>query len=157
ALLDAALHALEYLDPGREATSEQVRLPFAWAGLRLHAVGATIARVRIVAIGPDAYELTLTDPDGQLVCTVESLTLRPIARDRLLAANTGTHDMLFGVDWTPIREPARTNVWQDWVEWPTAYESATTSESGTVPESGTASAAVLRCEERSGVTDGTPL
>src|SRR5262249_31145205 len=31
ALLDAALHALEYLDPGREATSEQVRLPFAWA------------------------------------------------------------------------------------------------------------------------------
>src|SRR5262249_27290639 len=88
ALLDAALHALEYLDPGREATAEQVRLPFAWAGLRLHAVGATIARVRIVAIGPDAYELTLTDPDGQLVCTVESLTLRPIARDRLLAANT---------------------------------------------------------------------
>jgi amino acid adenylation domain-containing protein len=142
ALLDAALHALEYIDPDREATPDEVRLPFSWAGIRLHAVGASVLRVRIVAIGADTYELTLTDPDGQLVCTVEALTLRPISRGRLRAAGAGTHDTLFGLDWTPITQPAPASARPEWAEW------------RSVSESGTAGAAVLRCANGSVVTDG---
>ena len=89
ALLDAAWHTLEYAEPDREIDRDQVRLPFALSGVRLHAVDARVLRVRLAATGPDIYEFTLCDPDGQPVCTIESLTLRPVARDRLLAVSAG--------------------------------------------------------------------
>ncbi|MGW1058238.1 amino acid adenylation domain-containing protein [Micromonospora rubida] len=135
ALLDAALHALEYVDPDREVTPDQVRLPFAWANVRLHAVGATTLRVRVTTTGTDTYTLALTDPAGQPVCEVGSLALRPISRERLAAADTGTHDTLFGLDWTPVAVPTPTGGHRDWVRWPA------------VPASGPLGAAVLRCPD----------
>ncbi|MET7394197.1 amino acid adenylation domain-containing protein [Dactylosporangium sp. NPDC005572] len=140
ALLDAALHALQYVGPDRAATPGEVRLPFEWSGVRLHAVGATVLRVRIAADGPDTYRLTLVDADGQPVCTVESLTLRPISRDRLAAAGTATLDMLFTVDWTPVPVSAAP-IGAAPVDW------------SAVAGPGTSGTAVLRCVTPADVTD----
>jgi amino acid adenylation domain-containing protein len=134
ALLDAAWHTLEYAEPDREIDRDQVRLPFALSGFRLHAVDARVLRVRLAATGPDTYEFTLCDPDGQPVCTIESLTLRPVARDRLLAVSAGPPDALFAPDWVPVPQPAPASTPADWAEW------------HAVAESGTSGAAVLRCE-----------
>nr|ABB88522.1 polyketide synthase type I [Streptomyces aculeolatus] len=104
ALLDAALHGLA-LGAGT-ASAEAVRLPFAWAGIRLHATGATTLRVRITPAGPDAVTLHATDPAGQPVVTVERLTLRAMAPDAVnAAANTASaavRDMLFRREWAPL-------------------------------------------------------
>ncbi|MGW7489004.1 amino acid adenylation domain-containing protein [Streptomyces sp. NPDC054786] len=134
ALLDAALHALEYVELDREVTPGEVRLPFELSGIRLHAVGACALRVRLTSTGPDTYALVLFDPDGRPVCTVGALTLRPITRDRLLAAGTGTSDALFRLDWTELPPPDTAATLTEWAEWQT------------VSASGTPAAAVLRCE-----------
>jgi amino acid adenylation domain-containing protein len=134
ALLDAAWHTLEYVEPDREVDRDQVRLPFALSGVRLHAVDARALRVRLAATGPDTYAFTLCDPDGQPVCTIESLTLRPITVDRLLAVSASRPDALFALDWAPVPQPAPESTPTEWAEW------------HAVAESGTSGAAVLRCD-----------
>ncbi|MFC5057522.1 amino acid adenylation domain-containing protein [Saccharothrix xinjiangensis] len=115
-LLDAALHALVHTAP--DTGADGIRLPFTWSGIRLHAVGATALRVSIIATGPDAYALELTDPTGQPVCAVEELTLRPIDRDRLRAAGAGARDSLFGLEWRPApRDAAGAPEWTEWAAW----------------------------------------
>nr|WP_249375044.1 type I polyketide synthase [Streptomyces sp. I05A-00742] len=93
ALLDAALHTtlLEGVD--------QVRLPFAWTGVTLHATGATALRVRLSPSGPDTLSLTASDPAGRPVASVESLVVRPVRPDQLRNAATGHRDALFHLDW----------------------------------------------------------
>ncbi|MCE0444899.1 acyltransferase domain-containing protein [Streptomyces tricolor] len=54
-------------------------LPFAWSGVRLYATGATALRVRVRPTGEGTVSLTLADPAGAPVATVDSLTLRPPA------------------------------------------------------------------------------
>ncbi|GAB1823185.1 SDR family NAD(P)-dependent oxidoreductase [Herbidospora sp. RD11066] len=110
ALFDAALHPLL---PGAARDRDEIRLPFSWEGVTLHAGGATAARVRVSPVGPDAVRLELTDTTGALVVTVESLTLRGVSRAVLGKAGRGTS--LFGVAWpaiatsdTPV--PARADV-----------------------------------------------
>ncbi|MEU3483946.1 SDR family NAD(P)-dependent oxidoreductase, partial [Streptomyces sp. NPDC033753] len=108
ALLDAALHpiVLEGDAEGGDAdASGRIRLPFAWAGVTLHAEGATELRVRISPTGQDTVALRLTDTIGAPVATVESLTLRAVAKDRLVAAATSVDDALFAVAWTEIGTP----------------------------------------------------
>ncbi|WP_311771479.1 non-ribosomal peptide synthetase/type I polyketide synthase [Actinophytocola algeriensis] len=126
ALLDAALHAFQYAAAGREAAPDTVLLPFAWEGVRLHAVGASALRVSIVATAPDVYRLTLRDPDGRLVCTVDALTLRPIDLGRLRAAGTRTGDSLFGLEWTPVTQQAGPDGGPSWAEWPSVSPSGVT-------------------------------
>jgi amino acid adenylation domain-containing protein len=140
ALLDAAWHALEYVEPDREIDRDQVRLPFALSGVRLHAMDASVLRVGLAATGPDTYAFTLCDLDGQPVCTIESLTLRPITCDQLLAVSASSPDAMFALDWAPVPQPAPTSTPAEWAEW------------HAVAESGTSGAAVLRCE----VTDDPP-
>jgi acyl transferase domain-containing protein len=70
ALLDASLHAIGL---GAEVGSG---LPFEFAGVELHATGASSLRVRISPVAGGAVALTLSDQDGQPVATVESLALR---------------------------------------------------------------------------------
>ncbi|MFC5667975.1 type I polyketide synthase, partial [Kitasatospora misakiensis] len=97
ALLDAALHAM-----GLARESDGVRLPFAWSGVRLHATGATAARVRIAPAGaeaPDAVTITLTDASGGPVATVEALSTRRISEEQLAALRTTGEDPLFSVEW----------------------------------------------------------
>ncbi|BCB79276.1 hypothetical protein Pflav_056860 [Phytohabitans flavus] len=91
ALLDAALHAIAYVD----GTGDGL-LPFDWAGVALHASGATTLRVRLVATGTDAVSLSAVDASGAVVLSVESVALRPPAAHR-----SGT-DLLFALTWTPV-------------------------------------------------------
>ncbi|MER5556650.1 beta-ketoacyl synthase N-terminal-like domain-containing protein, partial [Streptomyces sp. NPDC002793] len=94
ALLDAALH-LTGLDPARAG------LPFAWAGVSLHAAGATRVHVHLAPVGADSWTLRITDAAGAPVATVESLTLRAAT------ASAPRHDdALFALDWTPVPVPA---------------------------------------------------
>jgi polyene macrolide polyketide synthase len=114
ALLDAALHAMWCTEQqAQEQGQDQVqkrggRLPFSWRGVRVHASGATAARVRIRIVGPDAVSLVLCDADGALIASVESLTLREIPAGGLdsPAAAAVTAGSLFEVRWTPVPVPA---------------------------------------------------
>ncbi|MEV0559617.1 beta-ketoacyl synthase N-terminal-like domain-containing protein, partial [Streptomyces sp. NPDC050597] len=101
ALLDAALHATDYLDPQGPDAAAETRLPFAWTGVTLHATGASALRVRITAAGHDGYALDLADTAGQPVATVRSLVLRPVTAEQLRGAQSGP-DSMFRVDWTPV-------------------------------------------------------
>ncbi|MER5516937.1 type I polyketide synthase [Streptomyces sp. NPDC002763] len=98
ALLDATLHALALTDDTGTA-----RLPFSWAGVRLHAAGAAAVRVRLAPTGEGAIALDLFDGTGAPVASVEALTLRA-------ATGQGTsrvpRDSLFRLDWDTVPAPA---------------------------------------------------
>ncbi|MFD7504298.1 SDR family NAD(P)-dependent oxidoreductase [Streptomyces sp. NPDC059850] len=99
ALLDAALHTVGLVSPAEEAGA--ARLPFSWAGVSLHATGATELRVRLNPVGTDVFSLTLTDPSGETVATVDALTARPVRGEQLDAVRGTGHDgSLFRVEWT---------------------------------------------------------
>ncbi|WP_431781875.1 SDR family NAD(P)-dependent oxidoreductase [Streptomyces chumphonensis] len=83
ALLDAALH------PHLVDGVDRVRLPFAWRGIALHALGATELRVRLAPEGPESLSLSVADAGGSPVATVSSLAVRPVERERLAAAARG--------------------------------------------------------------------
>ncbi|WSR66130.1 SDR family NAD(P)-dependent oxidoreductase [Streptomyces sp. NBC_01198] len=114
ALLDSALHPLVLAAEGG------TRLPFAWNGVRLHATGATAARVHLTRTGEDSLAIELTDPAGHLVADVERLTTRPLDPAALAALGAADRDAsLFRVEWTPlpIADPSadapRWTVWGD--------------------------------------------
>ncbi|MFH8371886.1 acyltransferase domain-containing protein, partial [Streptomyces sp. NPDC018031] len=107
ALLDAALHAGLGTVFG---DIEQVRLPFAWSGVALHATGAAVLRVRLAAAGPDAVSVLVTDAAGIPVASADSLVARPVSLDQLTAAQDAAQgpgaESLFHVDWVSV--PAAT-------------------------------------------------
>ncbi|MEV7423566.1 type I polyketide synthase [Streptomyces sp. NPDC091212] len=82
ALLDAALHASDLGAPARS----EVLVPFAWSGVRLHAVGAAALRVRISHTGRDTLALELADAAGEPVATVRALVSRPVPDGEVLYA-----------------------------------------------------------------------
>ncbi|MFE7565103.1 SDR family NAD(P)-dependent oxidoreductase, partial [Kitasatospora sp. NPDC057500] len=98
ALLDAALHSMFLLGPDESGAP---KVPFAWSGVTLHAVGVTAVRARVALVGPDRASLVLTDHDGQLVATVEALAVRSATVGRL-PARQAPGDSLFRVDWVPV-------------------------------------------------------
>ncbi|WP_020638027.1 type I polyketide synthase [Amycolatopsis balhimycina] len=94
ALLDAALHALPFVDLG----TTRGGLPFAWSDVRLHATGSTTVRVRLRPVREGVAALELTDPAGAPVLSVGSLAVRaPVAAG---AAATGRD--LYRLDWTAL-------------------------------------------------------
>jgi acyl transferase domain-containing protein/acyl carrier protein len=116
ALLDAALHA-----GGLTVTAEDrnrdsgggVGLPFAWRGVRLHATGATVLRVRLEALPDGSLRVRGFDEAGRPVLTVDSLVSRPVTAGQLAAARQGTVDQLYGLDWVGPSgtSPAVTGRW----------------------------------------------
>ncbi|SCL26506.1 Acyl transferase domain-containing protein [Micromonospora pallida] len=104
ALLDAALHVVGLLDDDGEASG--VRLPFAWTGVTLSAVGATALRVRAWRSG-GGVTLTLADPAGAPVARIASLVSRPVTADQVRGPGAGV-DSLFDVAWqaVPLGVPA---------------------------------------------------
>ncbi|WP_237293460.1 type I polyketide synthase [Streptomyces katrae] len=120
AVLDAALHAMGLSAPGTLGdtagdwdTAAVPRLPFAWTGVTLHASGAPAVRVRIRRTGSDGVTLTLADGTGAPVATVDSLVLRPVAREQLATGAAGD-DRLFTVDWTDVTTPDGPGSPGDW-------------------------------------------
>ncbi|SEO77475.1 type I polyketide synthase [Amycolatopsis saalfeldensis] len=99
ALLDAALHPWLVPAAGRDGTGA---VPFSWEGVSLHAAGAASLRVRLVPTGEETMSITITDPAGLPVATVESLVSRAFSGAQLRAADAVAGDALFGVDWTPV-------------------------------------------------------
>ncbi|MEV8511453.1 type I polyketide synthase [Dactylosporangium sp. NPDC051484] len=109
AVFDAALHAM--LLPG--LLSGPTVLPFAWTGIRLHATGGLALRVRIARLSGEAVSVSVADPQGDPVLTVDSLTVRPVAPGQLAAARRA--DGLYEVRWTPVTGSVDVSV--PWVAW----------------------------------------
>lgn len=106
ALFDALLHPVVLHAAGDDtAATDTIRLPFAWSGTTLGAGGAETLRVRIVPSGPDTFALHAADAVGEPVLSVESLALRPVAKDRLVSATQPRHDAPYAVEWTPVAAP----------------------------------------------------
>ena len=106
ALLDAALHAAGLAEGvAGSARPGEVRLPFAWTGVSLHAAGAAVLRVRLRWDGGDVLSVVAADGAGVPVVSVGSLVSRPVAAGQL-AAGGGAADALFAVEWVPVQVPA---------------------------------------------------
>ncbi|MFF4484807.1 type I polyketide synthase, partial [Streptomyces sp. NPDC001520] len=99
ALLDSALHAVGL---GGLVEGEGARLPFAWAGVSLHAVGASVLRVRLSSAGADAVSLAVADGAGRAVLSVGSLVLRPVSVEQIQGARGGRQESLFRLDWAEV-------------------------------------------------------
>ncbi|MFI6645981.1 type I polyketide synthase, partial [Streptomyces sp. NPDC050504] len=110
ALLDAALHANALTDQ----VDDELRLPFAWSGVTLHATGATALRVRLTATAPDVLSLDVADPHGLPVATVESLSTRPAADTLRAPSHAPRRNSLFQLDWTPLPGSAATTTEPTW-------------------------------------------
>ncbi|MFC7994315.1 type I polyketide synthase [Streptomyces pilosus] len=100
ALLDAALHVsiLEEQE-GEESPS----IPFSWSGVRLHAAGAAVLRVRVSA---DGGTVTVADAHGTPVADVRNITARPVSADRLGGGSGEEREALYQVKWLPVPGPA---------------------------------------------------
>ncbi|WP_406099110.1 SDR family NAD(P)-dependent oxidoreductase [Streptomyces sp. NBC_01013] len=104
ALLDAALHLLPLRDGGAE-----LKLPFSWSGIRLHATGADSVRIRLEPALGDSMSLSLADPAGGPVASVDSVYL--LAAPAVTAASPAAEgvDPLYAVEWTePVAHTGRT-------------------------------------------------
>ncbi|WP_286247277.1 type I polyketide synthase [Streptomyces graminofaciens] len=103
ALLDAALHAAGFAGfPDGDGALPGPRLPFSWTGVTLSAVGARALRIRLARTGDDTLTVTLTDPAGEPVATVESLALRPLATNQAPRTPSDLHRVAY----TPRDLPA---------------------------------------------------
>lgn len=104
ALLDAALHPLGLVPELLAGAS--ARLPFAWRGVRVGAVGASLLRGRLAPAGDDAVSLMVADGSGAPVASIESLVLLPVSPGQLQAAAKGHRDSLFQLEWTSLTAPS---------------------------------------------------
>jgi polyketide synthase 7 len=107
ALLDAALHAVSLV-----GEADQVRLPFSWAGVALHAAGARSVRVRLTQTGADTISVLIADETGAPVATVDALTVRAVDPDRL-SADRPERQALFEPA-TVAAEPAEAPAGERW-------------------------------------------
>ncbi|MFE6692178.1 type I polyketide synthase, partial [Streptomyces sp. NPDC057743] len=101
ALLDAGLQTAGM--SGLFADEEGARLPFSWAGVTLHAVGADSLRVRLSPVGNDTLSVLATDAAGAPVLAAGSVTLRALAAPASRAAQGGEP---LAVDWIRIEADA---------------------------------------------------
>ncbi|MFF6996475.1 type I polyketide synthase, partial [Streptomyces sp. NPDC008313] len=151
AVLDACLHAAVFTG----AIGEQGALPFSWSGVTLHAAGASHVRVRLAAKGSGTVTVEVTDTDGRLVASVDSLALRPISAEQLAAAASAHGESLFKLDWSPLPTTETSRVpWRLWDEVADVTGPSTTADTAAtavVPE-----AVVLRCETATGGVGASP-
>ncbi|MFH9227189.1 type I polyketide synthase [Streptomyces lydicus] len=98
ALLDAALHTLG-LGAVPDVGEGRARLPFSWSGVSLHRTGASGLRVRVTPLDQDTVAVTVADPTGAPVASIESLVTRPVSTESLRAASSPVRDAMFAVDW----------------------------------------------------------
>ncbi len=102
AVLDAALHAVIVATDADHDDTDGVLVPFSWQGVSLHAAGASSVRARIVPSGPSSVTVELADALGLPVLSVASMVARPVSRQQLMAAVSGSGpDRIFEVVWSP--------------------------------------------------------
>uniref|UniRef100_UPI0021E52480 non-ribosomal peptide synthetase n=1 Tax=Mycobacterium simulans TaxID=627089 RepID=UPI0021E52480 len=95
-LLDAALHPVA-------AAVYATRLPFAFTGITLHAIGAPRLHVQLPPPGADPFPLHATDPAGAPVITIDALTLGTLPdAESLQPANKASRDGLFELTWPEL-------------------------------------------------------
>ncbi|MEV7028373.1 SDR family NAD(P)-dependent oxidoreductase, partial [Kitasatospora sp. NPDC093558] len=80
-------------------------VPVAWAGVSLHASGATVVRARLVRTGADTLSLALADAAGELVLSAESVELGELA-----AASHAVDGSLLRLEWVPAPSRAGEHV-----------------------------------------------
>ncbi|MCX4792029.1 SDR family NAD(P)-dependent oxidoreductase [Streptomyces sp. NBC_01221] len=100
ALFDAALHP-SGLVPSVDAEASGPRLPFAWSGVELFAVGATALRVAIRPEG-EGFTVQAADGTGAPVAVVRSLVSRAVSAEQLSASGNAADDALFTVEWVAL-------------------------------------------------------
>ena len=111
ALLDAALHTIALAGaPSGETTGEATggpTVPFSFAGVEVHSLDATTARVRLSRAAGSDYRLTLSNHDGSPLATVGRIALRalPVA-DLAPATDTRGHRSLFIAAWNLLADNA---------------------------------------------------
>ncbi len=111
AVLDATLHAVIVATEGDHDDKDGVLVPFSWQGVSLHAAGASSVRARIVPSGPSSVSVELADSLGLPVLSVAAMVARPVSRQQLTAAVSGSGpDRIFEVVWSPAApgSPAET-------------------------------------------------
>ncbi|MEU5404181.1 SDR family NAD(P)-dependent oxidoreductase, partial [Streptomyces sp. NPDC005963] len=155
ALLDSGLHAMALGD----FLGDGVRLPFSWSGVTLRATGATTLRVTITpgTAGEDTVSVSISDPAGAPVLSVDALTLRPVPEGQLSSARkpVATAESLYELGWNEVPLP-------DEAPTPPVYEvvDATAAGEGAVPQAVRASLTALlaRFQDRSDQgDDSVPL
>ncbi|MEU3343246.1 acyltransferase domain-containing protein, partial [Streptomyces sp. NPDC006668] len=139
ALLDAALHALLPAVTGGDGPAV---VPFAWEGVRVHAVGATALRVRLSATGAESVTLTVADGAGMPVASVDALVLRQLREEALreaVAAAQHVRDGLLRVEWSALPVPEA----QERQRWTVVGDGETVPEPAQLPSDATDPVVVL--------------
>ncbi|MFF5532036.1 type I polyketide synthase [Streptomyces cinerochromogenes] len=105
ALWDAAQHlaAMDGLGSGSGAA-----VPFSWAGVRLHAAGATRLRVRIAPAGEDTVTMQIADGRGDPVAGVARLTARRVSARHIGTEPAPESTDLYRITWVQGPAPAPT-------------------------------------------------
>ncbi|UMB67478.1 type I polyketide synthase [Mycobacterium paraterrae] len=107
AVLDAALHAVIVATQADHDDNDGVLVPFSWQGVSLHAAGASSVRARIAPSGPSSVTVELSDALGLPVLSVASMVARPVSRQQLMTAVSGSGpDRIFEVVWSPAEGTA---------------------------------------------------
>ncbi|WP_218003942.1 type I polyketide synthase [Nocardia pneumoniae] len=115
ALLDAALHAVAVSGLIEPPGAGEIRVPYSWENVDMHAVGARSVRVRLAAAesssaGDDNQRVTatLTDSGGVPVCQVSALTMRPIPIGTLGASGAAAAGRdIYQLRWVSLPVPKR--------------------------------------------------
>jgi acyl transferase domain-containing protein/acyl carrier protein len=102
ALLDSAFHTVLGLPAGAAPGGGGLRLPFSFAGVELHAAGASSLRVCLSAAPGDTVSLAVADDTGALVASIDSLVARELPAAQLRAAGHGHGEALLGMNWTEV-------------------------------------------------------
>ncbi|MGA6156105.1 type I polyketide synthase [Stenotrophomonas sp. NPDC087984] len=102
ALLDAALHIASSAGPDGGQPAPARSEVSTWSGVSLHAVGASVLRVRLRATGEDTVTLSAVDTEGHPVVSARTLTLRTpdVHTSGSMAARP-----LLRLDWLPAPVP----------------------------------------------------
>ena len=100
-LVDTCLHALA-AGSGGVVEGGAPRVPFSWGGVSLHAVGASMLRVRFSGVGRDTVSMVLADGTGMLVANVDSLVLRELSVEQLRGVGGGDLDSVYAIEWVEV-------------------------------------------------------
>ncbi len=100
ALLDAAVQSVGFAG----LDDEHKLLPFLWAGVSLHAGGASVVRFRVARTAEDTVSIAAVDVEGAPVLSAESLVLRVPAATQAPATRRPELDSLLRLVWSPLPE-----------------------------------------------------